>query len=134
GETLPTLRQLEALAKASSTPLGYLFLSEPPEERLSIPHLRTLGDQPVARPSPNLLETVQTMERRQAWMREYLMEQGHEPLTFVRSARVTDEPKDLASQMKRALGLNDGWAASQPSWTEALRELQKRTEEAGLLM
>src|SRR5438094_9502169 len=74
------------------------------------------------------------MERRQDWMRDYLIEQGPEPLKFVRSARVTDKPGDVASQMKRTLGLNNGWAASQPTWTEALRELQRRTEEAGFLM
>lgn len=134
GETKPTLRQLEALSQATSTPLGYLFLPEPPEDQLPIPHLRTLGDQPMRRPSPDLLETVQTMERRQAWMREYVSEQGQEPLSFVRSAQVTDEPGRLAREMRRKLGLAEGWTAQQPTWTDALRELQRKMDELGILV
>ena len=68
GSSKPTLHQLEALAKATSTPLGYFFLPEPPEERLSIPHFRTLASERPRQPSPDLLETVQAMERRQAWI------------------------------------------------------------------
>ncbi|MCL4458788.1 MAG: ImmA/IrrE family metallo-endopeptidase [Chloroflexi bacterium] len=134
GKSRPTLRQLEELAKATSTPLGYLFLSEPPQERLPVPHFRTLGDEPLRRSSPDLLETIQMMERRQAWMREYLTEQGHEPLSFVRSARLTDIAEGLAREMRRTLGLAQGWTAQQSTWTEALRELQSRIEEAGILV
>ena len=134
GEIYATVRQLEELAKATSTPLGYLFLSRPPEERLPIPHFRTLGDVSPRRPSPDLLETVQTMERRQAWMREYLIEQGHNPLPFVRAARLTDEPRQVAVEMQRALSLAEEWAADQPTWTAALRELQRRLEEAGIFV
>ena len=78
GSGKPTLHQLEDLAKATSTPLGYFFLSEPPEEQLSIPHFRTLASERPRLPSPDLLETVHVMERRQAWMREYLIKQGHD--------------------------------------------------------
>ncbi|VVB71409.1 Uncharacterised protein [uncultured archaeon] len=70
GKGQPTMHQLEELAQATSTPLGYFFLSNPPEERLSIPHFRTLGDGSPQKPSANLLETVQIMERRQAWIME----------------------------------------------------------------
>jgi hypothetical protein len=93
GESKPTLHQLDAFSKATSTPLGYFFLSEPPDERLPIPHFRSLENGHPHRPSPDLLETVQLMERRQAWMHEYLLEQGHEPLGFVCSAQLTIEPE-----------------------------------------
>lgn len=134
GESRPTLRQLEEFARATSTPLGYFFLAEPPEERLPIPHFRTLGDQPMRRPSPDILETFQTMERRQAWMREYLTEQGHEPLPFVGSASLRDEPRQVTREMRRTLGLEQGWAGRLPTWTAALRELQSRMEDAGILV
>src|SRR5690348_14450155 len=63
-EEYPTLKQLELFAKATYTPLGCFFLTNPPEERLPIPHFRTLGDQRhVEPPSPDLLETVQIIER-----------------------------------------------------------------------
>src|SRR5207247_6545965 len=88
GQDRPTLRQLEELAKATFTPLGYFFLPAPPEERLPIPHFRTLAEEGVKSPSPNLLDTVQIMERRQSWMREFLVDEGRERLLFVRSARI----------------------------------------------
>lgn len=34
GTGQPTLKQLEAFAKATCTPVGYLFLSEPPVENI----------------------------------------------------------------------------------------------------
>jgi transcriptional regulator with XRE-family HTH domain len=34
-----TFKQAEKLAKVTHTPFGYLFLPEPPDERLAIPHL-----------------------------------------------------------------------------------------------
>ena len=128
------MRQLEAFARATTTPLGYLFLPEPPIERLPMPHFRTVGDDPAQSPSPDLLETVQTMERRQAWMREYLVGQGHEPLEFAGSAEITEEPVRLAQEMKRTLGLVQNWTARQPTWSAALRELQRKIEEAGILV
>ena len=133
-QSQPTLRQLEAFARATSTPFGSLFLFEPPEDRLPIPHFRTLGDEPLQRPSPDLLDTVHTMERRQAWMREHLIELSAEPLAYVRSAQPTDEAETVANKMREALSLAEGWAARQPSWTEALRLLQNKMEAAGILV
>ncbi len=134
GGAQPTLRQLEALAKATSTPLGYLFLREPPPEELSIPHFRTVAQGQPTRPSPDLLETVQTMERRQEWMRQYLVEQGHEPLPFIRSASQDDEPSRVAAEIRRVLDVDRGWAGEQPNWSEALKELQSKIETASILV
>ena len=87
-ERQPTLKQLEKLAKATHTPLGYLFLPEPPEERLSVPDYRTVASAARGRPSPDLLDTLYTMRRRQEWLRESLVENDAEPLAFVGSARL----------------------------------------------
>jgi Zn-dependent peptidase ImmA (M78 family) len=133
-QSRPTLRQLEALAKASSTPLGYLFLPEPPVERLPIPHFRTAPTEAPAPPTPDLLETVQMMERRQAWMREYVVEQEEDPLPFVRSAGSGDDPKRVAHAMRHTLGLGEGWAAKHPTWSDALDGLRSRMEDAGILV
>ena len=91
-ERQPTLKQLEKLAKLTHTPLGYLFLPEPPDERLPVPDYRTVAGAAEARPSPDLLDTLYTMQRRQVWLRESLVENEVEPLAFVASARLADEP------------------------------------------
>ncbi|TKS60770.1 MAG: DNA-binding protein [Nitrospira sp.] len=134
GTSQPTLRQLESLAKATLTPLGFFFLSAPPEERLPIPHFRTLDGGSPGRPSPDLLDTVQTMQRRQAWMREFLIEQGQEPLQFVQTARVAEDPQSISERVRRVLGLDQEWAAQQSTWTEALRVLRNAMEESGILV
>lgn len=132
GESYPTLRQLESLSKATSTPLGYFFLSEPPEEQLPIPYFRTAAETRPRQPSADLLETVQTMERRQAWMREEVVEQGQGPLPFVHSARRTEDPLRLSHRMREGLGLTQGWAAAHSTWTDTLRDLQNRMEAIGI--
>ena len=38
----PTFRQLETFARATGTPLGFLFLSTPPVDDLGIPYYRTV--------------------------------------------------------------------------------------------
>ncbi len=134
GRSRPTFRQLESLAKATSTPFGYFFLPQPPEDRFPIPYFRTLASESKHRPSPDLLETVQLMERRQAWMHDYLADQGQEPLGFVRSASASEDPQEVAEQMRQLLGVEQGWAARQPSWTAALRQLQSAIDHAGILV
>ena len=66
------------IARKTLTPLGYFFLSEPPEEKLPIPDFRMLRDRPVKRDRvPRIcLETIIAMQRRQDWMREYLQDLG----------------------------------------------------------
>ncbi len=132
-ESQPTLKQLEKLAKATSIPLGYFFLSNPPEEKLSIPHYRTVKDEGAGQPSPNLLETVQTMERRQQWMRDYLIRLGNQPLDYVGRANLSTNPKLVARNMRKTLGLENDWASKQPNWQEALRTLIKKLKILELL-
>lgn len=134
GENQPTLRQLEKFARATSLPFGYLLLAEPPEERLPIPHFRTLTDEPVRKTSPELLETVRAMQQRQVWMREYLIEQGHEPIPFVGSASINDPLLDVVQRIRAEMGLSENWASEYPTWTDALRALQARIEDVGILV
>jgi Zn-dependent peptidase ImmA (M78 family) len=133
-EAKPTFRQLEAFADATAAPFGYLFLQEPPEEPLPIPDLRTLGDQPVRRPSPNLLDTIFDLQRRQAWLRDERIEEGQAPLSFVGSATADAAPSKIAAAMRRTLGLAGGWADLHGTWSDALRTLRDRAELAGIIV
>ncbi|MGW8256064.1 MAG: ImmA/IrrE family metallo-endopeptidase [Thermoguttaceae bacterium] len=134
GEKQPTFSQLKKFAKRTMTPLGYMFLSTPPEEKLPIPDFRTMGDTHISRPSPNLIETVQTMQRRQAWMRDELLEQGRAELSFIGSLKGNEKIEIAAKRIRDALKLHEDWAAKQSTWEEALRYLRQAAENAGILV
>jgi Zn-dependent peptidase ImmA (M78 family) len=133
GEKRPTLKQLEAFAKATHTPFGFLFLPEPPEEPLPIPDFRTVRDARLRRPSPDLLDTIYAMQRRQDWLREERIEDEADPLEFVGNARLTDDPTAVGQEMRRAVGLDDGWAREVPTWQAAVLELRSRIEDLGVM-
>jgi Zn-dependent peptidase ImmA (M78 family) len=130
----PTFKQLESVAKATSTPLGFFFLSQPPQEKLPIPHYRTIDDRGTKIPSPNLLETVQSMQRRQEWMHDYLVEREHEALDFVGVESIKQTPFNIAKGIRKKLGLEHGWAANCPTWIEALSMLLHKIEDIGILV
>ena len=134
GAAKPTLRQLEAIARKTHAPLGYLFLSKPPEEPLPIPDFRTVGDKPIKRPSPDLLDTVYTLQRRQEWASEHLREQGIDPLAFIGSAHIGQPEVELAVTIRRTLGLDVGWARKSPNWEAALQKLREAIESIGVFV
>jgi Zn-dependent peptidase ImmA (M78 family)/transcriptional regulator with XRE-family HTH domain len=133
GEAQPTLKQLEAFAKATHAPLGYFFLPEPPAERLPIPDFRTVSGFFREAPSPDLLETIYAMQRRQEWLRETLLESDAGPLEFVGSARLTDAPDAVGREMRRILGFEDGWASEVRTWQDAVSELRRTIERLGVM-
>ncbi len=140
GERQPTFRQLEKLSRITRTPFGYLFLPEPPDEHLPIPDYRSVSGAGPGRPSPDLLDTLYTMRRRQHWLRRALEETGAEPLAFAGSAGLADEPGAVGQEMRLALGMADGWAAEVRTWKDAvgearrvLGELRRRIERLGIM-
>ncbi len=134
GESRPTLKQLESLARATRTPFGYFFLHNPPDERLPIPHFRSVYADPTYKSSPDLIETVHIMQRRQAWMREFLIEQEVGRLTLVRSASMHENVSLVANRMRQALGFDIDWASAYRTWTEALTALREAIEASGIIV
>ena len=129
-----SVAQVDGLAAATHTPAGFLYMSEPPEEVLPIADFRTLGDRPPRRPSPDLLETVYAMQRRQAWMRDELIADEALPLDFVGAFMTASDPRAVAAAMRAALALQPDWAAGVGGWEDALRFLRVRIEEVGILV
>ncbi len=124
----------EALANKTYTPVGFLYLDEPPVESLPIADFRTRAGVTPPRPSPNLLDTVYLMQLRQAWMREELIGQKSAPLPFVGAFGLDTPPSEVAVAMNDTLQLRGGWAAATGTWTDALRTLRDRVAAAGVLL
>ncbi|WGE42524.1 ImmA/IrrE family metallo-endopeptidase [Actinobacillus equuli] len=70
------------LANRANIPFGYLFLQTPPEiEKPSIPDLRqTVGAEPL---SQDFFDVLKDIEHKQSWFKDFLIEQGNDPLAFV---------------------------------------------------
>ncbi len=134
GESHPTIRQLEKFARTTMTPFGAMFLDSPPQDKLQLPDFRTKNDLPVKRCSPNLLDTIQSMQQRQAWMREWLIDEGAVPLAFVGSGDTTMKVDDLAKRIRQQLCLADDWAEGLATWEDALVVLRTAIERAGVVV
>ncbi len=134
GEQCPTLKQLESFAKATHTPIGYLFLAEPPVERIPIPDMRTVGDRPVQRPSPDLLDTIHICQQRQDWYREYAITMGEQPLGFIGSIQEGDDTEQSAGTMRSTLGLAEIPPTRPRDADEALAQLVASAEGMGVLV
>jgi len=134
GEAAPTLKQLEAFAKATHVPVGYLFLPRPPEERIPIPDLRTVANRGLEQPSPNLLDTIYLCQQRQVWYRDYARTMGDRSQGFVDSVRRNVPIEQVAERMRRALEFDLEARRECATWTEALRLFIEQADDLGVLV
>lgn len=134
GEASPTLKQLERFASATYTPIGYLFLEQPPEERVPIPDFRTPVDHHPLRPSPDLLDTLYVCQQRQEWYRDFSRSNGEQPLQFVGSVRMTDDIVTTAAAIGNTLGFDLDARRRMPTWTDALRHFIEQADAAGIMV
>ena len=122
----------ERLADATHSPLGFLFLSFPPEERLPITDFRIRAGRTPPRVSIDLLETVHAMQRRSAWLRDELIDTGAEPVRLVGAYHDGASVADAAAAMRSTLALASDWASDAQSWSDALGLLRDHIEAAGV--
>jgi Zn-dependent peptidase ImmA (M78 family) len=134
GEQQPTLKQVEAFAKATHTPIGFLFLPEPLVEKIPIPDFRTMDNEHIGHPSPDLLETIYICQQRQEWYRDYARSVGEMPLPFVGSAKVRDDIVETAARIRSALGFDVNQRRQIPTWTDALRHFIGQADDMGVLV
>ncbi len=128
----PTLKQLEKFAQATHTPVGYLFLPEPPEEHLPLPDFRTIGDLDIGQASPDLLDTVYQCQQRQDWYRDYARLQRQEPVRFVGTLSTDVDVVEAARRMLEVLEFTPSQRGS--SWSEAFRRLIDQADANGVLV
>jgi len=134
GEMQPTLKQLEGFARATYTPVGFLFLPEPPVERVPIPDFRTVANERIGHPSPDLLDTLYLCQQRQEWYRNFARFMGEAPLAFAGSLRVGDDVVRTAALIRDALAFDIEERRQMPTWTDALRRFIEQTDALGVLV
>ncbi len=132
GDHHPTLKQLEQFARATRTPVGYFFLSAPPDEEVPIPDLRTVGDRGVRRPSPDLLDTIYQCQQRQDWYRDYARGIGLDPVPHVGSLSTATPVEEAAAAVTAETSFSVERRG--PNWYEAFGYLRDRAEDSGVLV
>ncbi|NNN10223.1 MAG: ImmA/IrrE family metallo-endopeptidase [Acidimicrobiaceae bacterium] len=132
GTKQPTLKQLERFAQVTHTPIGYMFLPEPPEEPLPVPDFRTIGDAEIGHASPDLLDTVYQCQQRQEWYRDYARVHRESPVSFVGTFSVGTDVVEAAAQMSAVLSFAPGERGT--TWSEAFRRLIEEADDHGVLV
>ena len=132
GTKQPTLKQLEKFAHATHTPIGYLFLPEPPEESLPVPDFRTIGDVTIGQASPDLLDTMYQCQQRQDWYRDFARVHREDPVSFVGTLTTDVDIVEAARQMRTVLSFEPGERGS--TWSEAFGRLLNTVDEQGVLV
>ena len=134
GSTLPTLKQLEAYARATRTPIGYFFLQEPPVESLPVTDFRTVGNADVRRPSPDLLDMLYLCQQRQDWYRDEARTSGEQPLAFVGSLDTFEDTIAAAARLRDTLEFDIEQQQKVPTWDQALRQFIRQADASGILV
>lgn len=130
--SLPTFDQAVGIANCLGIPLGYLFLSNPPQRKITIPDKRTLdGAKPF---SANFKQLLTDVLVRQDWYRQYVTDSGSNRLAFVGSASLSDDPQKVASSIRQTIRLTPEDRIHTYSWTDYLGRFSERAEGAGILV
>jgi Zn-dependent peptidase ImmA (M78 family) len=132
GEKNPTVKQLEEFSKKVYLPFGYLFLPEPPSEKLPIPFFRSNGNQ-ADKVNINVYDTVLLMQQRQDWLSNYLKDKGFKALDFVGKFRNKTNVKAIVADIRNTLNLPENWASQFKTWQEAQDHLVLQIEDKGII-
>lgn len=130
----PTLWQARDIAGILNIPLGYLFLSEPPSLTTELPDLRTVSGRPVQNPSPEFLDQLYDVLRKQEWFHEYQAAQGAAPVPFIGRFGLSDQPDVIAGDICDVVGINDEMRSQASNWEAFLTSFVRKAEAAGVLV
>lgn len=130
GDERPTFRQARMFARALYIPFGYLYLREPPAEKMPLADFRTTK-QSRPEPTPDLLDLLNGVLGKQHWLREYRESEGAVDLPFVGRFDITDSETAVADNIRGTLDV-DGASRQASNWEECLRSLVRNAEESGI--
>lgn len=132
GTARPTFKQAQDLARVLHIPFGFLFLPSPPKETLPIPDLRTVGNRATGWLSPDLRDVLADVLRKQDWYREYLVDQGVSPPSFIGCFSSEDSAADVAADITKTLSLTVADRNHASGWEDYLNLLIDRAEKANV--
>src|SRR5271169_6687186 len=134
GKSKPTFRQAQHLAHILKIPFGYLFLSAPPADPAPLPDLRTVAGHRPVEASPDLIDVLNDVLRKQHWYGESLRDSGAGPLPFVGRFSITAPVETVADDIRNSLGIDDELRRQCATWSEFLTTIVRLAESVGILV
>lgn len=132
GDKKPTFRQAQMFARKLYVPFGYLYLREPPTEKMPLADFRTTG-QGRPDPTPDILDLLNDVLGKQQWLREYRKLEGASNNPFVGRFGITDSETVVADDIRDVLCV--GSASRQASdWEGCLQNIVRNAEESGIMV
>ena len=132
GDSRPTFKQAQGIARRLRVPFGYLFLSSPPAEPLPLEDFRRFPDGAGAGASVDLRAVVYDVLRKQDWYRDYRLDDDGSPVPAVGAYADDAPPSEVAAGIADRLSLGTG--ADYPDADRFLREFVRKAEAAGVLV
>lgn len=128
GERVPTLRQLQNLARFYHRPLGLFFRAKPPAlPPLAAEYRRLPGVNPGGE-SPELRLAIRQMSNRRETMQELLEELGEAVPRFDLQAHISEGPEQVGARLRSALGVDletqYAWGSPWQAWAHWRRAVE----------
>lgn len=134
GERQPTLRQVEKLAGFLHRPLSVFFLPKPPQLPPLAAEYRHLPDVEPGRESPELRLAIRQMIARRETALNLMGELGETIPDFSLVAHMRENPANVGSRLREAIGVSQDQQKSWRDEWEAWREWRGAVENTGVLV
>lgn len=134
GELVPTMRQIEGLAKFYHRPLGIFFRPKPPVVAPLAAEYRRLPGVTPGHESPEMRLAVRKMSNRRQMMVELLEELGEAVPEFGLVAHLDEKPETVAERLRTALNLPVQTQLNWVSEWEAWASWRAAVEDLGVLV
>lgn len=133
GAARPSIPQLRRLALAYRRPLAAFYLPEPPRKFQLMHDFRRIQNRDEVENSPELVYEIRRAYDRREWALDLMADLEERPRVFNARASTKDDEEEVATLLRKAIGVT---LESQSSWhvgTEAFREWRVLLENSGLL-
>lgn len=136
GNKYPTLNQLIEFGKFTNIPFGILVLKSPPIEKIPLLDFRTVDTLDINHPSRELIDTIKDMQRKQDWMRNYLIDAGYDKNRLVNSISYSSNlvEAEIANRIRKKINLKVDWYKDTQNKTDSFSYLKIKLSEAGVLV
>lgn len=127
GESYPTIRQAQQLARAYKRPFALLFLSDIPTDFQPLRDFRRKGSKPLGTGSIFIIREIQ---QKQSWISEVNKDDNAAKVPFIGRFTVNDNPITIANDLLRSFDINPtNYVSSSP-----IKEWIDKSESNGIFI